>query len=121
MKRLIRSFGYAVTGLKQVYDGEPNMKIHGLVTVCVVVASFGLQISFIEWALVIGCVGAVLALECLNTSIECLADQVCPNQDPLIKQVKDSAAAGVLAMSIAAALIGILIFLPKAVSLFPQG
>lgn len=92
-----------------------------MATASVLVAGVGLRISSLEWAVVIGCIGAVLALECINTSIECLADQVCPDQDPMIKQVKDAAAGGVLAMSIATAAIGGLVFIPKIMALFSNG
>ena len=120
MKRLVRSIGYAAAGIKTVFVSEPNMKLHAAATVCVIGAGIGLGISSLEWAIVTGCIGAVLALECINTAIECLADQVCPSQDPLIKQTKDLAAGGVLAMAIAAAIIGGIIFAPKFISLFSE-
>jgi diacylglycerol kinase len=121
MKRLFRSVGFAAIGLKTVFINEPNMRLHAVATASVLVAGVGLRISSLEWAVVIGCIGAVLALECINTSIECLADQVCPDQDPMIKQVKDAAAGGVLAMSIATAAIGGLVFIPKIMALFSNG
>jgi diacylglycerol kinase len=121
MKRLFRSVGFAAVGLKTVFINEPNMRLHAVATASVLVAGVGLRISSLEWAVVIGCIGAVLALECINTSIECLADQVCPDQDPMIKQVKDAAAGGVLAMSIATAAIGGLVFIPKIMALFSNG
>ncbi len=121
MKRLIRSVGYAASGIKTVFDNEPNMKLHVAATIGAIAIGIGLRISMLEWAVVVGCIGAVLALECVNTSIECLADQVCPSQDPLIKQVKDLAAGGVLAMAIAAAVIGCLVFIPKIMALLTNG
>jgi len=97
------------------------MRLHGAAVICVVVFGCWLRVNSVEWAILTLCVGAVISLECINTSIECLADHVCPTQDPLIKQVKDVAAAGVLAMSIAAAIVGGVVFLPKILMLFAIG
>ncbi len=48
---------------------------------------------------------AVLIVELLNSSIEVLADKVCKDIDPLIKQAKDMASAAVLLTFFAAILL----------------
>ncbi len=50
-------------------------------------------------------------------TIESLADHVSHDFSPIIKMVKDYCAAAVLVASIAAAVIGVIIFLPKLLSL----
>ncbi|MFT5302850.1 MAG: undecaprenol kinase [Mariniblastus sp.] len=114
MTRLIRSVRFGVAGLSHAIKSEPNLRIHFLATIVVVATAVWLKIAALEWALVAGCVGAVMGFELLNTAIERMADRVTGETDPLIKQAKDTAAAAVLVVSIVAAVIGGIIFLPKA-------
>lgn len=66
-----------------------------------------------EWAAVVIVIGAVLSAEAVNSAIESLADLVSPEYNETIKKTKDLAAGAVLIMAIAAAIVGIIIFLPK--------
>lgn len=59
------------------------------------------------------CISSVIALEALNSALEVLCDRVSKEQDPLIGQAKDLAAASVLWAAIMAFIIGILLFGPK--------
>ena len=72
-----------------------------------------LQISLVEWSVLVGIISLVLVVEILNSAIEDLADHFSPEINPVIKKVKDYGAAAVLIASLAAVTIGILIFLPK--------
>ena len=49
----------------------------------------------------------------LNTAIEFLCDFVSPETHPQIKKIKDVAAGAVLTSSIAAFVLGCIVFLPK--------
>ena len=89
------------------------MRWHLLAAILVVGSGCVFDLSQVEWALMVGCIGAVLALECLNTAIEHLADRVTLEQDPLIRMAKDASAGAVLIISVASAVIGGIIFLPK--------
>ena len=64
----------------------------------------------IEWCILILCIGVVLAAEAINTAIEKLSDHVSPEYSPFIKDAKDLAAGAVLNLSVASAIIGVLIF-----------
>ena len=55
----------------------------------------------------------VFIAEMFNTAIEFLTDIASPEIHPKAKMVKDVAAGAVLIASLAAVLIGIIIFLPK--------
>jgi len=59
------------------------------------------------------CFGLVIGMELINTSIEKLVDLVSPEYHPLAEKVKDIAAGAVLFDSIIAAIIGLIIFVPK--------
>lgn len=66
-----------------------------------------------EFSLILFCIIMVIAAEAFNSALEYLADRVEPKKDPLIEKSKDLSAAAVLICSIGAALIGLIIFLPK--------
>ena len=116
-KRL-KSFTYAFNGLRILFREEHNSRIHLFATVCVIVAGVLLKLSILEWVAIAFAVGLVFSGEIFNSSIEDLADVVCPERDNRIKKVKDMAAAAVLVNAIAAATIGLLVFLPKIIRLF---
>lgn len=55
----------------------------------------------------------VLAAEAFNSAIEALGDAVSPDYNTHIKHAKDLAAGAVLLTAIAAAIVGLIIFVPK--------
>lgn len=114
----IASFGFAFKGIGILYRDTPNALIHLIFTVGVLIAGFLLHISVGEWIAVILCIGIVTAAEAFNSALESLADKVSPEKDPLIGKAKDLAAGAVLVAAVMAAIIGIIIFLPKIISLF---
>lgn len=118
MKRLIKSFGFAIRGIKIVFGTEANMKIHLAITIIVILAGITLSISVIEWVFCILCFGIVIGSEMINTSIENIVDLVSPNPHPLAGKAKDIAAGAVLIVAICSIIIGLIIFLPKLWSIY---
>jgi len=118
IKRRIRSFGYALNGLRILIREEHNARIHLFVSVCVVIAGVVLNISAMEWIAVVFAIGLVFSLEAMNSSIENLADFVSAEKHNWIKKIKDLSAAGVLIGAIAAVVIGLIVFIPKILGLF---
>ena len=112
--KAIRSFRYAGVGIYSLFRYENNARIHLIACILVVIAGVFFQISSIEWMLIVIQIGLVWAAEAFNTSIEKLADLVSPDYHPVIKVVKDTAAAGVLILAISAVIVGGVIFIPKA-------
>ena len=62
-------------------------------------------------------IGIVIASEAFNTAIEKLSDEVCSSQNERIGLVKNVAAGAVLICAIAAAVIGLMVFLPYCIAL----
>jgi len=118
IRKRIRSFQYAFNGLKILFCEEHNARIHLFVAVCVLVAGIILKISAIEWMAVVFAIGLVISLESINSSIENLADFVSPEKHNWIKKIKDLSAAGVLVAAIAAAIVGLIVFIPRILCLF---
>ena len=111
-KKQLRSFGYAWQGIRSCVGKEQNLSFHLIVMTAVTLAGFVLGITRTEWTVVILCFGVVIAAELFNTAIERLVDRVSPERHPVAGQVKDIAAGAVLVCAVAAAIIGIIIFLP---------
>lgn len=117
IRRLRKSFGYAFKGIDDVIEHEPNMKIHVVVAILVVIMAFILKVSIIEWIILVLLIGAVLAAETINTTIENLVDMYTKEYDEKAKIVKDTAAGTVLILAITSAIIGLIIFIPKIICL----
>ena len=117
IKRLRKSFGYAFKGIDDVIEHEPNMKIHVVAAILVVIMAFILKVSIIEWIILVLLIGAVLAAETINTTIENLVDMYTKEYDEKAKIVKDTAAGTVLILAITSAIIGLIIFIPKIIYL----
>ena len=113
IRKRLRSFRYAFSGIATLLRDEHNSRIHVVAMVCAIAAGFLLRISSTEWCVVALCCGAVLTAEAMNSAVEAIADLVSPEFHPLVKKAKDVAAAGVLMTAIAAATAGLIIFLPK--------
>jgi diacylglycerol kinase len=109
--KLIRSFGYAFSGLYHALRDQRNLRIHFIIALLVVVASAYFQITSAEWVLLLIMISLVISLELVNSAIENLTNLVTIENNPLAGRVKDIAAAAVLFSSIIAATIGFIIFL----------
>lgn len=116
LKKRIKSFSYAFAGLKVLRE-EHNSWIHAVAAVLAVAMGFLFRISPMEWIAVVIVIGMVLSAEILNSSLERTADFVKAERDDRKRDIKDLGAAAVLVCAIAAAVIGIIIFLPKIVAM----
>ncbi|MCP3929708.1 MAG: diacylglycerol kinase family protein [Bacteroidetes bacterium] len=113
IKKRLKSFKYAFKGILCLFKTQSNAKIHSFATLLVIVSGLFLSLSSVEWCLIVFAIAIVFSAEAFNTSLEFLTDLVSPKYHPLAEKTKDVAAAGVLITSIAAAVIGILVFGPK--------
>lgn len=113
LRKRLASFRYAFNGIRLLIGKEHNAWIHCFVAICVVIAGFFFGLSQMEWIAITIVIGAVLAAEAVNSAIEMLADLVSPDYNEAIKRTKDLAAGAVLIMAIAAAIVGLIIFIPK--------
>lgn len=117
-KKLVNSFKYAIEGIATSFKEERNMKIHVLFMCLVIVMGFWLKISVLEWLICIILFSVVIAAELFNTAIETVVDMVMPEENQKAKIAKDVSAGAVLVLATGAAVIGIIIFLPKIMNVF---
>jgi len=113
MKRRIHSFKYAIRGIRMVIKSEKNMQIHLIIAVLVLIAGWFFNISTTEWMLCLLSFGLVLGAEMVNTAIEKLVDLASPQKHELAGKAKDMAAGAVLISALFAAVVGLVIFIPK--------
>lgn len=118
LKKRLKSFKFAFNGIILLITHEHNAWIHCFAAVCVIIAGFAFDISATEWIAVTFAIGTVLAAEAVNSSIEAIADLISPGYNEAIKRTKDLAAGAVLILAISAAIVGLIIFIPKIMEIF---
>ena len=118
IKARLASFKNAWRGVTVFIRQEHNAWIHCTITILVIIAGLLFHISTAEWIAVFFAIGLVLAAEAINSAIERLSDVVQPEKDERIRDIKDISAGAVFICAITAAIIGVIIFLPKLLMLF---
>jgi diacylglycerol kinase len=104
---------HSFEGIRYFFRNERNGKLQLTIAAIAIVASVAFKINSMEWLAVLICVGMVICLEMVNTSLEQLSNKVETAYNPVIKLVKDVAAGAVLFASLISIAIGGIIFLPK--------
>jgi diacylglycerol kinase len=113
LKVRLRSFRYALNGLKSLFKYEHNSRIHILAAVAVIIMGIILRLDLHEWSLLVIVIGIVFISELLNSSLESLADHIAPEKNDQIMRAKDYGSAAVLIAAVLAIAVGGLIFIPK--------
>ncbi|MFZ5946044.1 MAG: diacylglycerol kinase family protein [Bacillota bacterium] len=108
-----RNIKYAYAGIKYCILNEPHMRIHLLASLLSILLGYILEISLIEWILILLAICLVLVLEIVNTAVESIVDMYTKEFHPLAKTAKDLAAGAVLTAALCALIVGAVIFLPK--------
>lgn len=108
--RVWRSFNHAFDGIMYAARTQPNMRSHLLIALLVILASLLLRLDRYYVVALIIIIAVVLSLELLNTAVEAIVDLLTVTHHPLAKTAKDASAGAVLISSIAAVVIGYLVF-----------
>lgn len=110
MDKIPKSFSWAINGIRVVWREEINFRIEVAIAVIVLCSAYYLDFLMRDLMIIIGCIGAVLSAEILNTAVEDLCNKVEPNIDPMIGKVKDVMGGFVLLVCFTSAAVGIMIF-----------
>ncbi|MBA4493159.1 diacylglycerol kinase [Paenactinomyces guangxiensis] len=116
--KVLRSFRYALEGLKYTVVTQRNMRIHFLTALGVLLLSLYLPMNKTEVLVLFVTIALVLFAELINTAVEAVVDMVTEEYHPLAKVAKDVAAGAVLLTAGLAVIIGISVFYPYINSLF---
>ena len=112
IKRLVKSFRYAIKGLVKTVREEQNLQIQGSIALIAIILAIYFKIDRLEWALLIFVIGLVILMEIANSAIERITDVLKPRINGYVKEIKDIMAAAVMLASIVAVIVGLIIFWP---------
>lgn len=112
LKSRWKSIKIAFEGLLFVFRTQKNAWVHLSITALVIVVGALVDLSHLEWVVIVITLGMVWAAETFNTAMEVLIDYVSPEQRPVAKTCKDISAAGVLIAALMSILVGVLVFGP---------
>ena len=104
-------------GISYVTKSEKNFKREIALGIIALILSYILKIDKIEFIIVLTMICLVLTTEIINTAIERAVDLVTKEYHELARIAKDVSAGSVLVTSIFALIIGIIIFMPKIITL----
>jgi len=110
-----KALGYALNGWRRGLK-ERHLKIDLIVAIFILSAAVFFQISYSEWLIVIFLIGAVIFAELFNTAVEEICDVIAKKlrlQYSDTTYPRDLAAGAVLIIAVIAALVGLIIFIPK--------
>ncbi len=108
--RFWRSFNHAFAGIMYAARTQPNMRAHLIISLLVILAALILRLGRDYVVDLVVIIAVVLALELLNTAVESIVDLLTVTHHPLAKTAKDAAAGAVLVASVAAVVVGYLVF-----------
>src|SRR5690349_16054812 len=91
VRNFLMAFVYAFAGIRFVLR-QRNPRIQLMVGVLVCGLAAWLRVSRIEWAMLILCIGLVIAAESINSAAEAMVDLLSPEIRPAAKIAKDTAA-----------------------------
>lgn len=112
MRKVVKSFFYALKGIWFTLKHERNFQIECAVAGAVVLLMLWLPLLNTERAILILTMTLVLSLELVNTALERVMDILKPRVHPYARVVKDVVAGAVMLASGAALLVGACIFSP---------
>lgn len=110
--RFFKSIKYSLSGLYYAYRYEQSLWLHGLSTILAIIMGLIFKIKLSEWAIIFIALGAILALELINTAIEAAVDLTTTNIHPLAKIAKDCGSAASFVMAIVSIVISMFVFGP---------
>jgi len=117
IKRLIKSFSYAGSGLIKVFKEEYNLKLQLSAAFISVLFGFFFRISPWEWAVIILAIGLVLVMETINSAVERITDVLKPRINDFVMEIKDIMAAAVMLSAIVSVIVGLIVFSPHVINL----
>jgi len=113
LKGRIRSLTFAIRGAWLLITTEHSIMVQVSIALIMTVVGIIVQLSAIEWMFQLLAIGLVLVAESLNTGLEKLSDFVHPDYNDRIGFIKDISAGAATFAAIIAAIIGLIIYLPK--------
>lgn len=112
-RRWREKFREAFRGVKRGVRGHSSFYVHFFFAALVVAAAIVLDCGWVEWCLLLGCIGMVFTAELFNSAIETLFHGLDPESKARIHGCLDIAAGAVLVASLTAVAVGSIVFARK--------
>lgn len=116
-RNFLTSFKDCIHGLEFVITNEDNFKREIILGVIALILCYFLKVSQLEFIIVLILIALVLISEVINTAIEKTVDLYTKEYNKTAKIAKDVSAFSVLLISFFSAVIGIIIFGSKIITL----
>ncbi|NLL31054.1 MAG: phosphatase PAP2 family protein [Clostridiales bacterium] len=113
IRKIVESFNYAIEGIIETVRTQRNMRIHLLAALIILTACFFVDLSKVEFLILLITITLVLVGEIINTAIESTIDMSMNHYHPLAKIAKNAAAGAVLIAAINAVIVGYIMFWDK--------
>jgi diacylglycerol kinase (ATP) len=121
IRQWFRSANFAIEGILHAAKTQRHIRYHFFSAAAVLLLSYILGVSRIEFVIIALSVIAVLLAEMFNTAIEAIVDIICPGQDDKARVAKDVSAGAVLVTVFGVAVIGYIILFPYLQDAFSRG
>jgi diacylglycerol kinase len=114
------SFKRAFEGIRHTFRTQPNLRIHLVTAIIVLIFGVYFGLSRFEWLLILFTIMWVITAEMLNTSLESIVNLITHEYRQEAKIAKDVAAGMVLIGALGAVIVGLVIFTPYLLKLLIQ-
>lgn len=114
-------FREAFRGVKLGVRGHSSFFVHFFFAVLALAAALALGCNTLEWCLVVGCIGLVITAELFNSALETIYHCLDPEAKKRNSGSLDIAAGAVLIASLTAAIIGVILFGNRLLTMLPIG
>lgn len=106
----LAKFGHAFRGVRVGVRGQSSFAAHFVMAMLVTIFAVVLNVSLLEWCVLVLCIGLVMSAELFNSAIERLAKAITHELDDNVRDALDIASAAVLFAAVAASVAGVTIF-----------
>lgn len=113
------TFRNARKGMRLSLKSERNIRVHLLAGTLAIITGFCFHFSITKFCILFMVIASVISAEMLNAAIEFTLDSIYHNRySKMVGMAKDIAAGAVMVVTIAAVMVGVLLFIPPFFNLF---
>ena len=112
-QKFIKSFRYALEGIRLAINSDQNVRFHILAGCLAISLAFLLQISRIEFLMILLAIFFVVMAEMVNTAIEEMTNLIKKEHSREAQIAKDIAAGSVFIAALFSVVVALLVFIPN--------
>ena len=117
-KDVFNKFQFSFQGLAYCFKNETSFIFESIAVIGAIILGILFHIEPLEWLFSLGSIFLIMAIEALNTAIECVVDMVCPEYNPLAGAAKDCGSAATCISTFLAGAANAVVFIPYIIEFF---